>query len=121
MKKIFLISLVVLFSCKNEPVIETNTPTITDSLLSKSKSTVVASDSIQHVAEKSIGKAFTKIRLERISLTKQLNTVKSRVDTVYIETKKSFWGKTKTTTTTKSSSSEIQDSTIKVVSDTLQQ
>ena len=105
--------------------------------LSKTDSLLIVSDSVAARAERSgkILDSVTTATAEKVtSDVKELNEtidkyevrIKSAVkiqttemivhDTVYIETKKSFWGKTKTNITTKSDSSVNQSEVI----DTLQ-
>jgi hypothetical protein len=121
MNKILLLSFIFLLSCKDKNTLVGSKVNVTDTVLEKSKKTVLESEVLQKTTNKVISEVFEKIRLEKISLTKQLNSTKTRIDTVYIETKKNFWGKTKKTITTKSDSSEsiTIDSTTKVSVDTL--
>jgi hypothetical protein len=121
MNKILLLSFIFLLSCKDSHTPVEPKINVTDTILEKSKKTVIESEVLQKKTNKVISKVFEKIMLEKISMTKQLNTAKTRVDTVYIETKKNFWGKTKKTITTKSDSTEsiTIDSTTKVSVDTL--
>ena len=50
------------------------------------------------------------LKIEKNNLTKELKYSKEnvRIDTVFVETKKSFWGKTKTTINTKTDTSSNQ-------------
>jgi hypothetical protein len=68
-------------------------------------------------------KSVEKLRIERLNLTKELKYSKEnvRIDTVFIETKKSFWGKEKKTIKTKSDSQDVEtiDSTSIKVLDTI--
>lgn len=120
---VFLISF-FLFSCnekKTEETIETNS--ITDSVLIKSQSNLIQSDSIQKKSDsttkeqvikvirdfKILTNEITKYKTERLTLMNQLQMTTEkivyRIDTVYIETKRNFWGKEKTQTSVKSDSS----------------
>jgi hypothetical protein len=61
--------------------------------------------------------------LKKLQLSKELKISKQnvRIDTVYIETKKSFWGKEKKTITTKTNSQDTEsiDSTSTKVLDSI--
>jgi hypothetical protein len=58
-----------------------------------------------------------KLKIEKLKLSKQ----NVRIDTVFIETKKSFWGREKKTITTKSDSQDVEtiDSSSTKVLDTI--
>jgi hypothetical protein len=126
MKKSFLILGLFLFSCTNteESVV---IPIETDSVLLKSQQNLVTSDSIQKKSDsttkeqvikvirefKVLTNEVEKFKTERIQLMSLQNVstekVIYRIDTVYIEVEKNFWGKKKTTTSVKSDSSVSQN------------
>lgn len=121
MKYIFLILSLCLFSCSTSKV----EPEIVevDSVLLNSEQHLITSDSIQKKSDsttkaqvikvirefKYLTNEVEKFKTERIQLmnVQNLTTEKIiyRIDTVYIETKKNFWGKEKTSTSVKSDSS----------------
>jgi hypothetical protein len=132
MKKSLLIIGLFLFSCNNheESVI---LPVEVDSVLIKSQQNLVTSDSVQKKSDSTTKEQVIKVirefkiltneverfKTEKIQLMslQKVNTEKIiyKIDTVYIEVEKNFWGKKKTTTSVKSDSSSvvIEDSTIK--------
>ena len=94
-----------------------------DSVIHYSEVNIIRSDSVNRESEKSVIKKVDqtvhKIEglKEEVSVLKQeVETAKMmvktvyKVDTVYIETKKNFWGKSKTNTTVVSDSTETVDS-----------
>ncbi len=121
MKKIFLILSLFFFSCSNNEPIE---PIVNemDSVLINSQQHLVTSDSIQKKSDsttkeqvikvirefKYLTNEVEKFKTEKIQLMNVQNMVTEkiiyRIDTVYIETKKNFWGKEKTSTSIKSDS-----------------
>ena len=126
MKKLLLIIGLFLFSCNNpkEPVV---TPVEVDSMLIKSQQNLVTSDSVQKKSDsktkeqvikvirefKILTNEVEKFKTERVQLMSLQNVstekVINRIDTVYIEVEKNFWGRKKTTTSVKSDSSIIQN------------
>jgi hypothetical protein len=132
MKKSLLIIGLFLFSCNNheESVI---LPVEVDSVLIKSQQNLVTSDSVQKKSDSTTKEQVIKVirefkiltneverfKTEKIQLMslQKVNTEKIiyKIDTVYIEVEKNFWGKKKTTTSVKSDSSSVvtEDSTIK--------
>ena len=128
---VFLISF-FLFSCNENKTNETiETISITDSVLINSQQHLVTSDSIQKKSDSTtkeqvikvirdfqiLTNEITKYKTERLILMNQLQLTTEkivyRIDTVYIETKKNFWGKEKTQTSVKS------DSTVTIGYDSL--
>jgi hypothetical protein len=137
MKK--LIPLIIfLLSCNENKIEEKSISTIspTDSVLLKSSEHLKMSDTLQKKLDSTTQKEvkrvvkqiqfFTneieKYKIEKITLLRELNVAKMivRVDTVFIETKKNFWGKEKTNTIIKSDSQSIEttDSTLKSIDTT---
>jgi hypothetical protein len=133
MKKSLLILGLFLFSCNGseETIV---TPVEVDSVLIKSQQNLVTSDSVQKKSDsttkeqvikvirefKILTNEVEKFKTERIQLLslQQVNTEKIiyKIDTVYIEVEKNFWGKKKVTTSIKSDSSSVvtEDSTIRI-------
>ena len=143
MKKFILFLFVLFVSCNNsetDPTVTLNDKKI-DSLLVNSGKNLQSADTIQKKSDsttklkvvkvitqiKYLTKEVEKFKTERITLMNQLRLAKEsviiRIDTVFVETKKNFWGKEKTSVNTKSETktNEIIDSTLlkKEVIDTL--
>lgn len=111
LKKIVL-TLVLLTGCAQSPEVKIEANE-TDSLLIKSKETIVTSDKVSRKSDsivnkkvknviweiKSIKQEVTALKDENNNLTKaiSLKTEKIIRDTIYITEKKNFWGKTKKT------------------------
>lgn len=132
MKKLLLIIGLFLFSCSN-PEESVISPVEVDSVLIQSQQHLITSDSVQKKSDsttkervikvirefKFLTNEVEKFKTERIQLMslQQVNTEKIiyKIDTVFIEVEKNFWGKKKTTTSIKSDSSSVvtEDSTIK--------
>ena len=128
----------MLVSCGNKEVnkIKNETMVIADSTIVNSRNHIMESDTIQRASDsvtqekvvkviKDIQHLTTtveKLKIEKSLLSKELKVSKQnvRIDTVFIETKKSFWGKEKKTIKTKSDSQDIEtiDSTT-TISDTI--
>jgi len=131
MKKILFILSLFFISCND---LETSQKIIdgVDSVLIRSEQSLMASDLIHKKSDSTTKDAVVRVikdfkylkteiekyKTERIQLMsiQNLSTEKIiyRIDTVYIETKKNFWGKEKTSTSVKSDSSTttLIDSTI---------
>jgi hypothetical protein len=124
----YLLLLCFFASCSSS--VETNLEETTDSVLLNSQNNLQISDSIQTKSD-SVTKEYVvkvvkeikylnlevdRFKTERLLLEKTMNVVSqkvvTRVDTVFIEVEKNFWGKkkTKTTVSSDSSISEISDS-----------
>lgn len=113
MKKVFFILGLFILSC-NTSEIEQHKSNQTDSVLFKNQKNLIQSDSIQKKSDSTTQKKVIKIvkqitfltkevekyKIERIFLIRELNVakenVKVRVDTVFVEIKKNFWGKERT-------------------------
>lgn len=126
MRKPLLILGLILFSCTN-PEEVTVIPVEIDSVLIKSQQNLVTSDSVQKKSDSTTKEQVIKVIREFKILTneverfktekfqlmslKNVNTEKViyRIDTVYIEVEKNFWGRKKTTTSVKSDSSVSQN------------
>lgn len=137
--KFFLCLLTIfLFSCDNHQLKNNNEiiDVKSDSIITKSNNIILISNKLNKKSDSITTNKVTKVikeikfltkyvevlKFEKLSLTKELNISKQnvRIDTVFIETKKSFWGKEKKTITTKSDSQDIEtiDSTT-TISDTI--
>jgi len=126
MKRLVLILGLILFSCNNTEEV-TITPVEVDSVLVKSQKNLITSDSVQKKSDsitkeqvikvikefKILTNEVERFKTEKVQLMslKNVNTEKViyRIDTVYIEVEKNFWGKKKTTTSVKSDSSVSQN------------
>lgn len=131
MKKLFVIGLLLFMSCTQKSSINTEdflSDTViinSEKNLEKSLEIEKKSDSVTKQQVVKIVKEFTvltkeieKFKTEKLMMLNEIKLSKEnfivRVDTVYIETKKNFWGKEKSTTKVKSDSSIITsiDSTL---------
>ena len=136
MKKLLLALALLSIGCSNEQVL-VDSPSTADIALQKSAEVVASAHQVAVKSDIATKKQITKVvfkikyltneivkfKTERLTLINQLSTVKEkvRIDTVYIEKKKNFWGKEKTNTTVKSDSlvNESTDSTTTSKVDTL--
>lgn len=130
MKKLTPFIFFLFASCGNPEPNSTlsNSEETLDSVILKSSKNIQISDTVQKKSDSATETKVSKIvkeiqyltkfvevlRIEKQNLSRELSVSKKtmRIDTVFIETKKNFWGKEKTTVNTKSdsSSSEIVDS-----------
>ena len=117
--------------------IKDETVAIVDSTIVNSRNHIMESDTVQKksdsITHEKVVKVITKIKyltkfvenlkIEKLQLSKELKISKQnvRIDTVFIETKKSFWGGEKKTITTKSDSQDVEtiDSSSTKVLDTI--
>jgi hypothetical protein len=126
MKKLVLILGLFLFSCNNQEefVVE---PVEVDSVLIKSQQNLVTSDSVQKKSDSTTKEQVIKVirdfkiltnevmkyKTERVQLMSLQNVstekIIYKIDTVYIEVEKNFWGRKKTTTSIKSDSSVLEN------------
>jgi hypothetical protein len=136
MKKLLFALAILSIGCSNEQV-SVEVPSTADIALQKSVESVASAHQVSVKSDIATKKQITKVvfkikyltneivkfKTERLTLINQLSTVKEkvRIDTVYIEKKKNFWGKEKTNTTVKSDSlvNESIDSTTTSKVDTL--
>ena len=136
MKKLLFALAILSIGCSNEQV-SVEVPSTADIALQKSVESVASAHQVSVKSDIATKKQITKVvfkikyltneivkfKTERLTLINQLSTVKEkvRIDTVYIEKKKNFWGKEKTNTTVKSDSlvNESVDSTTTSKVDTL--
>jgi regulator of replication initiation timing len=119
MKKLLLLSVLFLFSCKNQKQ-EVITKQIieADNILETSQkhfdTAVIVYQQSDSAAKQQVIKIVKEISYLNTEVEKYKDVLKNqtiatekvvyKVDTVYIETKKNFWGKEKTNTTVKSDS-----------------
>ena len=132
MRNIILFTVFLLISCgnKEDNKIKNESIVIADSAIVNSQNNIMVYDTVQKksdsITHEKVVKVMTdiqyltntveKLKIEKLKLSKQ----NVRIDTVFIETKKSFWGREKKTITTKSDSQDIEtiDSTT-TISDTI--
>ena len=139
MKNIILFIVFLLISCgnKEDNKIKNETVAIVDSTIVNSRNHIMESDTVQKKSDsithekvvkvitniKYLTKTVEKLKFEKLQLSKELKISKQnvRIDTVFIETKKSFWGREKKTITTKSDSQDVEtiDSSSTKVLDTI--
>ena len=122
MKRVTLLAILFILSCKNkESEVITEQPSKIDSIIEKSKNNFEAAALVSSKSDSATNKTIYKIIKEIGYLTTEVNNYKKinllskevvstekiiyKIDTVYIETKKNFWGKEKTKTSVKSDSS----------------
>lgn len=126
MKKILFIMFVFLFSCTPKETNKTtdNLVNSSDSVLVNSINNIKVCDTVQRVSDsitqgkvvevitkiKYLNNTVEKLKIEKLQLSRELKVSKQnvRIDTVFIETKKSFWGKEKKTIKTKSDVQSIE-------------
>ena len=129
MKKYVTLLLFLFVSCnnpKNDLQFE-NIQNESDSVLIKSHEDIQFADTIQKKSDsitkdkvlkivteiKYLNKEVEKFRTEKLTLENKLKVVSEkviyRIDTVFIETQKNFWGKKKTVTTVNSDSSIVEN------------
>ena len=126
MRNIILFTVFLLISCgnKEDNKIKNETIVIADSTIINSRNHIMESDTIHKksdsITHEKVEKVITnikyltntveKLKFEKLQLSRELKISKQnvRVDTVFIETKKSFWGREKKTITTKSDSQDIE-------------
>lgn len=131
MRSILLLLLAFVVSCSEPTSVNLESVKVSDSILYQSDKNLMVADTVAKLSDSStkerivlvvseinyLTKEVEKFKTERITLESKLKETSEkiiyRIDTVYIETKKNFWGKEKTNISTKS------DSSIQINSDTL--
>jgi hypothetical protein len=124
MKKIIPLVILLLISCNKKEIKPTLPTNNVDSIISNSSRNIEISNAVQKTSDSATEKKVIKIvkeiqyltnfvevlKLEKSSLLRELKVSKEnvRVDTVFIETKKNFWGKEKTTINIKTDSTSIE-------------
>lgn len=131
MKKLLTILVILFVSCSSKETVK-DVPVVLDTLISKSQLSIDSAVKINYKSD-STTKIFVVKKVKEISYLQNLvkayeqkfNTIKTsevqtiyKVDTVYIETKKNFWGKSKVSTSKKEGQPDIIDTT-KTVIDTI--
>jgi hypothetical protein len=118
MKNLTLIMLLLLAGCTSHQIKNENTYEKIDSVIHNSEISIVRSDSLNRENEKSVAQKVDqvaqkiKILKQEIEIAKTTTKTIYKIDTVYIETKKNFWGKEKTDVTVVSDSSVTEDEVI---------
>lgn len=119
MRKVLFICALVIAGCSSEKTVETTEAKIAeaDSVIAHSQEVVeqafIVNERTDSIVKEDVAKVVNEIRamnLEVQSLKAIQKIEKVRIDTVYIETKRNFWGKEKTKTTVVSDSTVIIDS-----------
>lgn len=119
MKKILLACILVITGCSSEKIVDSTEIKIAeaDSVIAHSQEAVkqafIVNRKADSVVEQGVAKVINEIKvmaLEVQSLKAIQKIEKIRIDTIYIETKKNFWGKEKTKTTVVSDSIVTIDS-----------
>lgn len=131
MRSILLLLLAFVVSCSEPTSVNLESVKVSDSILYQSDKNLMVADTVAKLSDSStkerivlvvseinyLTKEVEKFKTERITLESKLKETSEkiiyRIDTVYIETKKNFWGKEKTNISTKS------DSSIQISTDTL--
>jgi hypothetical protein len=124
MRTLSIILFLFITSCSPNETTPTNQASETDSILAKSQSIISEATTISEksdsVTQRDVTRIVYKIKvlrdtvkayqIERSVILNKLKTTKEivRIDTVYIEKKKNFWGKEKTNVTVKSDSSVVE-------------
>ena len=119
MKKLLLLSVLFLFSCENQEREIVNEKAIeADNVLENSQkhfdTAIVVYQQSDSAAKEKVVQIVKEISYLNVEVEKYKEVLKNqtiatekivyKIDTVYIETKKNFWGKEKTNTTIKSDS-----------------
>jgi len=115
--------LILLAGCTAPQIENEKTYEKIDSIIHNSEVNIIRSDSVNRESEKSVAKKVDQTVNKIEGLKEEVSTLKQeveaakmmvktvyKVDTIYIETKKNFWGKSKTNTTIISDSTEVVDS-----------
>lgn len=118
---------ILLISCSDEKKskeVSDTTDKEVDSILYKSQINIVSSDSIIKKSDKAISKKVKETLVQIADLKEEVKETKSAlekvisnqkiikvVDTIYIESKKNFWGKEKTSVKVISDSTILEDTT----------
>lgn len=136
MRKSLLFLLLFALACSHEEEQQIDEKlALSDSILEKSSHSLDTATIVSHASDSLTKQQIIKVVKEIRNLEGEVRHYKEeklhlltaekiiyRVDTVYIETKKNFWGKEKTSTSVKSDSTvtEKVDTTTKEIIDTLQ-
>ncbi len=127
MKNVLTLLGLFLISCNNGDIKQMEESSEIDSVLIKSQQNLVTSDSVQKKSDSTTKEQVIKVirdfkiltnevmkyKTERVQLMSLQNVVTEKIiykiDTVYIEVEKNFWGRKKTTTSIKSDSSILEN------------
>jgi hypothetical protein len=127
MKNVLTLLGLFLISCNNGDMKQMEESSEIDSVLIKSQQNLVTSDSVQKKSDSTTKEQVIKVirdfkiltnevmkyKTERVQLMSLQNVVTEKIiykiDTVYIEVEKNFWGRKKTTTSIKSDSSILEN------------
>ncbi len=127
MKNVLTLLGLFLISCNNGDMKQMEESSEIDSVLIKSQQNLVTSDSVQKKSDSTTKEQVIKVirdfkiltnevmkyKTERVQLMSLQNVVTEKIiykiDTVYIEVEKNFWGRKKTTTSIKSDSSVLEN------------
>jgi ABC-type phosphate/phosphonate transport system substrate-binding protein len=119
MKGLFFFCILFVLGCSSESAVNVESKKIeeVDSVIAHSERVVVESfvvtEKVDSVVKHDIVQFFDELQQakEEVKSLKSIQKIeKVRIDTVYIETKKNFWGKEKTKTTVVSDSIVLIDS-----------
>lgn len=126
MKILYVLLLLLVVGCSSHQIKTENNYENVDSIIQSSKITFVKNDSVNRESEKiitqKVNQTVAKIETLKEEVTVAKNALNEAVknpkvikitvtDTVYIEKKKNFWGKEKTTIKAVSDSTLVEDST----------
>jgi hypothetical protein len=127
MKNVLTLLGLFLISCNNSDMKQMEESSEIDSVLIKSQQNLVTSDSVQKKSDSTTKEQVIKVirdfkiltnevmkyKTERVQLMSLQNVITEKIiykiDTVYIEVEKNFWGRKKTTTSIKSDSSILEN------------
>ena len=127
MKNVLILLSLFLISCKNSNIKQMEESSEIDSVLIKSQENLIESNLIQKKSDSTTKEQVIKVikdfkiltnevmkyKTERVNLMSLQNVTTEKIiykiDTVYIEVEKNFWGRKKTTTSIKSDSSILKN------------
>ena len=119
MKKVLVFCALVIAGCSSEKVVDPIEVKIAeaDSIIAHSQEVIEQAFIVNEKADSTVRVDVSKVVNEIKAMNLEVQNLKAiqkiekvRIDTVYIETKKNFWGKEKTKTTVVSDSTVIIDS-----------
>jgi hypothetical protein len=119
MKKVLVFCALVIAGCSSEKVVDPIEVKVAeaDSIIAHSQEVIEQAFIVNEKADSTVRVDVSKVINEIKAMNLEVQNLKAiqkiekvRIDTVYIETKKNFWGKQKTKTTVVSDSTVIIDS-----------
>ena len=119
MKKVLVFCALVIAGCSSEKVVDPIEVKVAeaDSIIAHSQEVIEQAFIVNEKADSTVRVDVSKVINEIKAMNLEVQNLKAiqkiekvRIDTVYIETKKNFWGKEKTKTTVVSDSTVIIDS-----------